>query len=414
MKPIIRTYWSIAILLLITASALPVLAQRDFQITDGVCDARKTDFNNNRIQLNGYWKFFTNGLISPDSINLAKASTLPVPSLWDIYPDVKFGTYVLDILVGEVDGPLALEIPQLYNSYKLFVNDSLIACNGAPGITKETTAPEWRPLFATFTPSDTNRVVLQVSGFHHSKAGIREPIFLGSASIIKSHFSSTFISTLVESAVVFILAIVFVVIWYQRKKQTASLYFAIFCFVWGVRQLVSEVYPISTIYPDINWYFLVRVEYLTLFALMGFAVLFLNDLFETEASSIFKYMAIFADVVFALLTLIAPVETFTKRLPLYIAVAGIIIIYAGTVLVRALIRDKPGAWPLIAGILLLMFTTGYDLMAYNGTVVNQVLIGNIGYCLIYICCAIGILQHLGFMNGNGQSESRLTYKDLYK
>jgi hypothetical protein len=235
-------------------------------------------------------------LIHPRQIKNKPARSLVVPLLWNDLKDstnVAVGTYALQVLIPKEHEALALEMPQLYNSYYLYVNDSLIASNGKPSASKAETVPQWKPQIVTFkAKSDTVKIVLQLSNFYHHKGGIREPIFLGTVANIQSHFKSTFVSTIVEVILAVLLALFFVCVWKFRNKNRISIHFALFCIAWAMRELFSDVYPVSQIFPDINWFLLVRTEYITLFLIIIFSTLFMNRLFADISSQMITVLII--------------------------------------------------------------------------------------------------------------------------
>jgi hypothetical protein len=406
-----------SVILLVFAICMCITAGAQ-HIRNGILDTRHLDLSSSRIQLNGYWKFCPNTLVKPGQLQWSTCSELLVPSLWNEKRGenaITHGTYYLEILLPSTpSGQYALEIPQLYNTYHLFANDSLIARNGTPGVTKETSAPQWMPQHVVLPDvGDTLRLILHLSGFYHHNAGIREPILFGNATAIQSHFNTNFVSTIVEVIVITALSLFFFALWILRNRARISLYFALFCLSWSIREMFSDIYPISTIVPGINWFFLVRTEYIMLFLIVSFAISFINRLFPELTSTLFKYMIVAINMLFIAYTVFAPVDAFTAWLPFYIVVATITLVYVCIITVRALIHDKTGAWPLTIGLLLMIVTSAYDVIAYKAAIANNIFVGNIAYCLIFISCGIGLLQHLNIL-GPGHSDNRLRYQDLYK
>jgi hypothetical protein len=404
------------IILIVSGSAW---AQPQIFITDGLCDARNVDFSSKRIALTGHWNYFPEQLLGPSEAKAKSSSSLIVPSVWNDQNTSNngsgYGTYYLKLLLPENPHHWALEIPQLYNSYVLFINDSLYARNGTPGETKEQSQPQWLPQTVSFSATtDTIYIVLQLSNFHHHIGGIREPIHLGTDPVVRSHFKGAMISTFAEVIVLTVLLIYFLFLFAVKDRGRIALYFALLCLSWALRELFSDLYPINSLFSEINWFLLVRTEYITLFLIMIFATLFVNSLFADLSSQIFKYLVVFINIVFILFTLFTSTMVFTRWLPLYLIAAFVTLLYAAVLIVRALILDKTGAWFLIIGLALAIITVGYDLIAYKGLLANNILIGSISYCFIYVCSAIGLLQHLKIIKSADASEKTLTYKDLYK
>ena len=393
-----------------------VSAQSRAFITDGIFYSRKADLASGRVPLNGNWAFHSSRLLKPSEINNFRAASMLVPSLWNEHQNlgsVGYGTYVLKMLLPRSE-KWGLEIPQLYNSYALYINDSLAASNGMPSESKELAELQWKPQYVTFEAStDTTTIVLQLSNFHHAKGGIREPIYLGKASVIESHFKKGMYSVAVEVVVLSLLAFFFLYLFFRCGKQRITLYFALVCLAWATREMFSDLYPVNSLFPGINWFFLVKTEYISLCAIMGFGLLFINRLFVEVSSNIFKYLTTFITAVYAIFIMLTPVIVFSRWLPLYLITAVAILLYAGITIVRAMLAEKNGAWFLVSGLLLSLLAMGYDLLAYSGMFSNYAMVRSLLYILIYLCCAIGLLQHLTIIKSSEASSNTLRYQDLY-
>jgi hypothetical protein len=256
--------------------------------------------------------------------------------------------------------------------------------------------------------------VLQLSNFHHHKAGIREQIYVGPESEVVNHFDSAMASVIAEAAIVGLLGTFFLFLYFVPKKGKVCLYFGMLCLSWAMRELFSDLYPISHLIEDLDWYFLVRTEYTLLFLIIIFSTAFVSGVFAELSSPLFKYMIVIISAIFILITLTTPATFFTRWISLYMITASVVLCYAGVLIVRALILEKTGASFLIAGLMLSVLAMGYDLIAYKGILGNHVLISSICYALIYICCAIGVLQYLKIVRSAAVAVNTLTYQDLYK
>lgn len=392
-------------------------AQSRTFVTHGLFNTRQANLTERRVPLSGDWDYYPNKLLQPDQLRHHRRTALMVPALWDDrtgMTNTGFGTYSLALILPRTSAKWALEIPQLYNSYALYINDSLYAVNGRPAATKDSSALQWKPQFVTFSSKqDTTRIVLQLSNFHHFKGGIREPIFLGAAAVVERHFSLSMISVWIEVAIVCILSVLFVSIYFKIRK-IITLYFAMLCIAWATRELFSDIYPISSVFPDINWFFLVRTEYITLFLITIFGLLFISQLYREFASDVFKYLVVLICMVYIAFVLVTPVIVFSRWLPLYLITAVVTLIYAAILIVRAMLMDKRGAWFLTAGLIVSLVTIGYDLIAYEAALSHNATVRSICYILIYLACAVGLLQHLRIIRSKGNRSNTLRYQDLYR
>lgn len=394
-----------------------MLAQSRTFTTSGVFDARQMEASTKRIALNGNWDFYWNALLSPKELKGQPRSSMLVPSIWNDHRNLRnFGhaTYSIRLILPRGE-KWALELPQLYNSYVVFIGDSAAASNGIPGTTKELNKPEWKPQYVVFTTrGDTTRVTIQLSNYHHNFGGIREPIYLGRAESIVSHFETALTGIFVEVCVLAVLALSFIGLYFFGRQDRLTLYFALLCLSWGLREMFSDLYPAATLLPGLNWFVQVRIEYLSLFMVIFFGMLFIGRLFRDLSNPVFKYLVGTAIVLFAGFCLVAPVAVFTKWLTLYLVTSTIVLIYVATIVVRAMIQEKTGAWFLTSGLILSVLAFSYDLIAYKGIIGNHILFGSICHMLIFLCCALGVLQHLRMVMSPENRENILRYKDLYR
>lgn len=396
--------------------------QARMKAESGVIDLRSWNFNDDRIALEGYWKFFSRVLVSTsaqaDSLDVDNGTDHPVPALWnDLREDGSgkgFGTYYLKIVLPENTQTLALEIPQLYNAYTLIADDSVIAEVGKVAATEKESVPFWMHRTATFNThgKDTVRLLLQLANFHHAKGGMGDRIYLGTRTLTEAHISIERTTNTIEVALLFLLGLAFVGVYiYEPKAVTIT--FALMCLTWAVRSVYSNLYLATIWFPDLPWKLLVRVEYLTLYFGMIWSNLFLYYLFKNIGSNqMLTYILVFLNILFTVFTLIASPAVFTKSISLYLMVAGFTIVYGAIMVVRALFIEYAGAWFLMASLLVGAIMFGYDIITYQTTVSDNFLFLSVGYMIMFVLIACGLLYHLKLIKR--KDDNILTYEDMFR
>jgi hypothetical protein len=410
LKHLSRSRSLTALLLLITPAifAQPIAEH-------GVLDAQSFDFTSGRLNLSGTWAMYDQQLMEPADAITQHGTLVTFPQTWNDLRDNGQGaaTYHLRILVNK-PGDLAIGLPQMYSSYKLWINKELIAQNGLPGATPVETTSQWMPQTATFTPkSDTLEVVLQIANFTHYKGGCKEPIYLGDASQMLSQRSMSGISNLIESGVLFIVGIIFIFLYFQQGRKKVIVYFALLCFTWSVRSLFSNEYIFIQYFPDFNWAAMVRIEYVTLYLTMMWAMLYLGRIFDQEASPIIKYLLVTINGAFIGYTLYASPLSFTRFLPVYLITSGVILVYGAFVVLAALVNDRQGANLLTVSVVLGLATFSYDIFTYEGFFSYNPILFSAAYIAIFMLMGVALLVKLGIVKSATKTTSILTYKDLY-
>jgi hypothetical protein len=414
-KPYVSTAFTVGCIVLLSG----ICFGRDFLLANaGLLDAREWNFEEKRLALNGNWEFYGQQLLTPAECRSHNGTLVPVPSVWNDLPKkspLNFGTYYLRVLLPSSLKELTIEIPQLYNSYGLWINDVFLGGNGKVGTTKDETRPQWLPQNITFRNSgDTLEIVLQVANFYHHKGGIREPLYLGAPQIMNTQRGIAVGTNLTEAIILSLEALLFLFFFTRRKSKKILLYFGLLCLSWAIRSLFSNLYLGITWWPEFNWTATVKIEYLTLYFIMIWSLLSLEELFPDFSSKLFRYLMVMANVFFILFTLLTPPGIFTKWLNLYLMTAVVALVYAIIVIVRALIHEKSGAWFLITSMVLGIVVMGYDIVAYGGLLPYHFAVTKIGYILIFILLTMGLLMHLTIINTGLNSSSTLTYRDFYE
>ena len=383
-------------------------------------DLRTFDFaENGHIPLNGEWELYMTSLIPAKKFNAGQqiaVDYVSFPSTWDenskaMKPGKGFATYHLKLLLKPQR--FSLELPHMYSAYVLWINGEPIAKNGVVGMSDETSKPQWLPQTVDFTAtSDTLDLVIHVSNFTHAKGGIREPLLLGLPANL--HFKRTIAvnSNIVLSCSLLLLALLFVFVYMFVKQEVASLYFAALASTWAVRSLFSNLYIITAYYPDFPWELCIKIEYISLYFTMIWAVFFLSSLFPHDENKLFRYLFIACNIIFILFTLFFDAWLYTQFLPVYLSFCLLLLLYGIYVLLHAVIYERQGVWLIVSSVMLAVIIFSYDLSAYQGISSFNPIIINLGYIGMFFLMATCLAFQFGFLK-RSTNRDMLTYDDLY-
>jgi hypothetical protein len=410
--------------LVIAVLCLPqmVLAQNALA-KKGLMDLSEWDFfNRGPANLSGEWEFYMSELVSPESFTTQSRPPqdyIDFPGTWNEYskslrPGDGYATYRLKVVVAS-PRELAMELPHFYSCYTLWINSRQVAFNGTIGTSEKTTVAQWLPQTVSFrTETDTLDIVIQVANFHHAKGGVREPILLGDMQELGFKRQVAITSNLVLFGCLVVITLVFISIFlFTSKKQGAVLYVAGLCLTWGLRSVFSNRYVANYYFPDFPWELCVKIEYITLYLMMVFAILFLASIFRNEVNTAFKYMFCIFNGIFIALTIFFQASLYTQFLPVYLSFCAVLLIYIIYILIRALVYEREGAWIMISCLFLGVILFSYDLFSYQVLATFNPVIINLGYLIMFILMAVCLLYQLGFMKKTTQTGNVLTYEDLY-
>jgi hypothetical protein len=182
---------------LICFSSHNLFAQDIPPIKKGILDLRNWNFvENEAINIGGQWEFYWQEYLNTSALNSPSHKKIyrQFPKLWrndtvngQIISPIGYATHRLKIVLSSITPELSISIPEMYNSYFLFINGEFIASSGQIGTSKENSFPHWRTLTKDLkVTSDTLDIVLQISNFHHSKGGSAKAISLGTKDFLQS------------------------------------------------------------------------------------------------------------------------------------------------------------------------------------------------------------------------------------
>ena len=389
------------------------------EIKNGFLNAQNVDLNKERIALSGEWYFFENQLLMPSEIRHNGTGHTLFPKLWNEMrtPETGSGyaTYALFILAPDSIKSLAIEIPQLYSSYSIWVDNSLIGSNGKVGRSASESIPQWLPQTLTFpNTGDTLKLVIQISNFDHFKGGAKEPLYFGSATLLSHKRSMVLAGGLIETITLFSISLLFFIIYFSKEKKKVVMYFALLCLTWAIRVGFSNQYLFIAYQPDFNWSLMVKIEYITLFLTMIWAILFLSRVFTKEENKIIKYLLVGSNILFISFTALAPPLYFTQWLPLYLSFCGFLLLYGGFIVLKAWINQRSGANYLTSSVLLGILIFTYDVFSYEGTFAYNAIIFSAANIVLFSLMGIALMLHINIIKTKNKSITKLTYNDLYK
>ncbi len=409
-------YTRIALLLFVLTPVAGFCTQQTANqpVSNGILDLRNTNFAD-KVPLAGEWFLYPGQLVNHPHQPSGKLTHFPQAVNQHTDPALNVATYTLTILLPTQNDKLSLEIPDIYCSYTLFANGTPIAHNGKPGTTPESTLPQWLPQVVPLeTTSDTVVLTLHTANFYHYNSGAKQAIYLGRSALLDKQLQVKHTSNLVEFLVLAILGLSFVIIFYVRQeKKRITLYFALMCLSWAIRSVFSNQYLFTTHFPDVSWFVVVHIEYITLYLMLIWTVLFINKLFSHESNKIILYLTVGGNTVFTLATLLTSPLFFTQWLHVYLIVAGLVLVHSLVVTLRALVNERTGVWYLVFSIALGILLFTYDIFVHEGFFQTyHALLFSVGYIVIFLSVAIALLLHLNIFKNEGSGI--LTFDELYK
>lgn len=340
---------------------------------DGILDISNWDFaKQGMVKLTGDWSFFWQQLLYPEQISVQPEYTINVPRSWNgqIYgnqtlPGQGYGTYRLIIRLDNSEiKTLGLFIPYMSTSYRLWVNGELLAENGRVGSTPDKVIPQYRSEVVFFDISGPEtELVVQTANFHHRRGGMWQPIQLGTveqAYNTRQHQMGVLI--IVGSLLV--MGLYHLILFMVRRRDTASMYFGLICLLVSLRLMLLGCIPLTQIFPNFDWEFSMKLEYLTLILGIWLFMVFLSRLYPRQIPSLLIKTTMLISGLYVLLVLITPALFYSRILVLY----QIFCIILGPYLLYIFIKGSSGRrreqWLILVGVIMLFAAVLNDIFYY--------------------------------------------------
>lgn len=324
---------------------------KDVVAVKGVIDIREVDLQKTTVHLRGDWGFYWKKLLTPNSFDSTKPEYLPFPQLWnkmvlngERLSPFGYATYTLTVLMPKAKQDLALQIPDVYSSYRLYINGVEFASNGNPDSTKERSIPKWiSKTIQLINPADTLHIVLQIANYWHSKGGPYKEISIGSKDKLFYEKEKESAFDLLLTGCLFMGGLFFFGLFLFGKHDRVILYFSLFCIAYSYRIIGTGLYELHSIFPNIPWIITVHLEYISLFASVGFFSLYTRELYPKDFHLIAARTMVILCGTFILITILFPPKIFTLLVNPFLASMFLFIAYAFYVYIKAAKQKRVGA-----------------------------------------------------------------------
>jgi len=282
------------LLLLLVSCSQPNQTVEPPKATNGLLNLQDWDFEHQGMTgLSGEWEYYWQELLSPSQIKSASNPLfVPVPDSWTSYevngqtfPAEGYATYHLSVKLPKTSKVYGLHIDGEGTAYTLWVDGKLIAQNGRVATDKKDMIPQSRPLVVFFeTSEDVTDFVVQVSNFHHRKAGFRNDFLLGLPSQIHEYQSKQMArDTFIMGIYLVIILYHFAIYWF-RPVNLSALYFSLWGMLYFIRTGLLNQKPLVLLLPAMSWSIALRIEYLTFYLVAPIYALFIQALYPKDVS----------------------------------------------------------------------------------------------------------------------------------
>jgi DNA-binding CsgD family transcriptional regulator len=342
------------------------------QAKQGVLDLSGWDAEGSTVKLRGEWKFYWHKLLDPADREAPVISPafIKVPGVWsDLVVDGKplpktgYGTYELEIILGNTRRPLGLKTYWIGTACTIWVDGKLLAANGVVGADERAMRGLLKPQMVFFTPErDRFRIVIQVSNFKDRFGGLWTDLFLGSDKQIATQNGFDIASDMTIFGVCFIVALFYFISFIVVRNDRSLLHFGICCLMFALRTLTAGELFISALFPRIDFEVTHKIMFLSQAVTAAFFTMFLKALFPKEVSTAAVRVVQGLMAVYGIVILAAPLLFYSELLSPFCVFLVVLGAYLAGAVVLAVIRTRPEARLALAAFGILLVTMVNDIL----------------------------------------------------
>ncbi|MEI6086113.1 MAG: ATP-binding protein [Bacteroidota bacterium] len=315
-----------------------------------ILDLRNIDLSTTTINMSGEWAFYWHQLITPDSL-VANTNYIEYPNLWNDtklngvqIPSTGYATYYLKVLLPKNKTNLALFIPDVYSSYRLYVNGKVFSVNGIVDTSKETSSVNWvSKTLPIDIENDSLVLVLQIANYWHAKGGPYKEIAIGNRSKMILNDEKSKAYDFLLTGCLFMGGLFFFGLYQFGKHDKAILYFSLFCILYSFRVIGGGGYELHHIFPNLPFWITFQLEYLSLYASAFTFSFYTWHLYPQDFNTKVLKLMILISIVFSSITLLLPTIYSTAVINYFLIAMLIFFLYVFYVYIKAARNNRIGA-----------------------------------------------------------------------
>lgn len=268
---------------------------------------------------------------------------------------------------------LALRMPTIFHSYKLWVDGELAVEVGKVGVDETSVVPSLATHLIYVQPqTERMEIIMQVANFHHARGGITKHIELGDSQKLTTKMNMKMLFEMFVIASLFVIGAYHLMLYAHRRKDKASLYFGLFSVMWCLRSLFTGELIGTKLFPDFPWVLQYKLEYLVLYGGAFIFTMYFYHLFKEESPRWFRMASGIMTALFSIIVIVTPAVIYTRTLQSYGLVIAFHLAFFLYALTRATMKRKEGAVVFLVASVLAVLAMINDFLYYT----ERLLIGS--------------------------------------
>lgn len=342
-------------------------------VKDGSLDLSAWAPGGGLIRLDGRWSFYWDRLLSEPDMGGGEAAPdllAPVPSVWNSYrldgrglPGFGCATYVLHVTGASPGSRLGIWMPGASTAYRLLIDGEPLAGNGTVSARASAGVAQYGPKGIYFTPSSRSfTVALEVSNYQYARGGMWYTPYLGTDKQIEAVSTRICGRDFFLIGCFLLMGFIFLSIFFLRRSEKSSLYFALLCFAAILRTMIFGAFAIGSLLPFNCFTLVVKLDYIIVAVFPALSLGFIRELFKGEIHDRIVRAVAFYGAAVSMVILVTPVSFFTSFVYPLLAVDTALFFYLIACLVGATLHGREDAALTLTGFAVFSIGYGHDML----------------------------------------------------
>lgn len=297
------------------------------QAKAGALDLQKHDFTHGGpVDLDGEWEYYPGELVNPEDLVKKQAAKkiAPLPRSFNSYTDPALrlpaaasATYRLTLQLPDKLSMYVMRIPPPATASRVFVNSHLEIETGNVSERPAEVVAAGRMQYFQGPLAGKTEILIQVSNVKNRRGGIWQKVTLGVAPVMIGERLKAISLDVTIAAALITIALYHLALALLRSPDKSIIHYAIFCFLIGIRRLLTHEQLMADFWPELSWETFLALEYFTIYAGGFFFQLYVTQFFTAMARDRVTRFSALVTSIFALLGVVLPVEIGRYLLPVF-------------------------------------------------------------------------------------------------
>jgi PAS domain S-box-containing protein len=318
------------------------------------------------------WQFVPNAFVHSDEIE-NQGQTVDIGISWNNYivegenfDAAGKGTYYKTIYLPRKNTFYELDLGTVSSAYALYINDSLVKKVGNPYAPLNSPEELYNTeIVKVFSNSLKMKIVIHVVNWRYSKGGLWSQAIISQQNFAKDKRSKRISLIFVLFGGLLVMSLYHGGLYILRRKETSSLFFFLWTLAASFRLLFSgRYYPVYDLI-EVDWYWTIKIEYLTFYIAIPLFMQFVHEIFPKSVNiKVIKPYNIIG-FVFASSVFFIDIKTMTSTVWIYQIYTLIGISYLVFALFKIVKQNEPGVYIFILGFSILTVAVVHDILVSN-------------------------------------------------